>query len=218
MSSLDAGLAATAVAFTPASVLRLLAATSEVDPAELPGVRVHLVSGQVLDGRLVRVGTDHGHEVVLVAVEGELAYVQMADVRAVTVPAPERYRDVLTGGALPPPATGTPVSRLALRRDFAPSPEFPLHVDWEALPDSAEALANLAQLLATLRGAVEEVREDELGRQSWARVQALRVEHQPGSALSVVRVPDGLAVRANLTAALPRDLTGVLRQQLNSVL
>jgi hypothetical protein len=221
MSSLDAGLSAAAVAFTPATVLRLLAATSEVaavDPAELPQVCIHLSSGQLLDGQLVRVGTDHGHEVVLLAVGPEIAYLQMADVRAVTVHAPERYRDVLTGGALPPPVTGTPVSRAALRRDFAPSPDFPLETGWDELPDSAEALANLAQLLSKLRTAIEEVRADALGRQSWAQVRALHLAHQAGSTLSVHRVPDGLAVQADLTAALPRDLAGELRRQLNSVL
>src|SRR5439155_11617715 len=221
MSSLDAGLSTAAVAFTPATVLRLLAETTEVaavDPAELPGVRIDVSSGQVFDGQLVRVGTDHGHEVVLLAIGAEIAYLQMADIRSVTVHAPERYRDVLTGGALPPPVTGTPVSRLALRRDFAPSPDFPLETDWEQLPDSAEALANLAQLLSRLRAAVDEVRADALGRQSWFQVRALHLPHHDGTALSVQRVPDGLSVEADLTAALPRDLAGELRRQLNSVL
>jgi hypothetical protein len=116
------------------------------------------------------------------------------------------------------PAIGDPVTRLGLRRDFPPSPEFPLDVDWDALPDSAEALANLARLLDGLRTAVAEVCADELGRRAWAAIAVLRVEHRTGTAVSVEAGPDALSVRADLTAALPRQLTDELRRQLNSVL
>jgi hypothetical protein len=216
MNSPDAALLMAAVAVTPASVLRSLAAAGAAP--DLPAVTVYLVSGQVLDGRLVTVGTDHGHEVVVLAVGPQLAYAQLADIRAVGVGAPERYRDILSGGALPMPATGDPVTRLGLRRDFPPSPEFPLDVDWDALPDSAEALANLARLLDGLRTATAEVCADELGRRAWAAIAVLRVEHRTGTAVSVQAGPDALSVRADLTAALPRQLTDELRRQLNSVL
>jgi hypothetical protein len=222
MTSLDTALLEAVVVATPASVLRLLAATGEAAPGEgvpaLPAVTVYLAGGQVLDGELVKVGTDHGHEVAILAIGQHLAYVQVPDVRAVTVAAPDSFRDVLTGGALPLPVTGPPVTRLGLRRDFAPSPDFPLHVDWDALPDSPEALANLARLLDGLRTTVEEVRGDEPGRRAWAAVRALHVEHLAGAPLSVRAAPDGLAAQADLTAALPRDLAGELRRQVSSVL
>jgi hypothetical protein len=44
------------------------------------------------------------------------------------------------------------------------------------------------------------------------------VDHRPGAPLSVEAAPSGLAVRADLIAALPRDVTGELRRQLNVLL
>ncbi len=215
---MDAHVLRSLVPETPASVLRLLAAAEPGTGP--PAVALHLASGHTLDGHLVAVGTDTGHEVVVLAMppHGHLGYTQMSSVTAVTVRAPERFQDLLTGGAVPLPDTGTPVSRLALRRDFAPSPELPLRVDWEALPDTETALANLARLLTELRAAVEEVRADELGRQAWSRVGELRLLHEPGEPLTVRPVPDGLLVGVDLLAALPRRLAGELRQQLNTAL
>lgn len=216
MNSPDAALLAAAVAVTPASVLRSLAAAATAP--DLATVSIHLASGQVLDGQLVTVGTDLGHEVVVMALGPQLGYVQMADVRAVVVSAPEHFRDILSGGALPLPVTGPPMTRLGLRRDFPPSPEFPLDVGWDAVPDSAEALANLARLLHGLHTAAAEVRADELGGQAWAAIRVVRVEHQAGTALTVQATPDALSVQVDLTAALPRQLTDELRRQLNSAL
>jgi hypothetical protein len=203
---------------TPASVLRLLAAAEPGTGP--PAVALHLASGHTLDGHLVTVGTDTGHEVVVLAMppHGHLGYTLMSSITAVTVRASDRFQDLLTGGAVPLPVTGTPVSRLALRRDFAPTPELPLQLDWEALPDTEEALANLARLLTELRAAVEELRADELGRQAWSRIRELRLAHEPGTPLTVRPVPDGLLVRVDLLAALPRRLAGELREQLNTVL
>jgi hypothetical protein len=226
MTSLDAGLLTAAVPYTPAAVLRLLAGSGDGSALdELPAVTVRLSSGHVLDGQLVRVGTDQGHEVVVLAVAGDgdprlsqLAYTLMPNVVAVTVQAPEPYRDVLSAGALPPPVTGPPVTRLALQRAYPPSPDFPIEVAWDALPDSVDALANLGRLLAGLRETVDEVRVDEFGRQAWERVRVVAVEHRPGTAVTVHQTPVGLAVHTDLTAALPRGLTAELRRQLNALL
>ena len=209
------------MALTPAAVLRLLAAIVRADgDGELPALAIHLTGGQVLDGYLVRVDADQGHEVAVLAgrATDRLTYALTADVIAVTVHDPERFQDALTAGALPRPSTGPPPSRLALRRDFAPTADFPLRLDWEGLPDSGDALANLARLLRSLREASDEIRADELGRRAWVQIRTLLVEHQPGRQLAVERRPDGLAVVADLAAALPRQLTGVLRGQLNALL
>jgi hypothetical protein len=204
-----------AVVMAPATLLRRLA-----DAEEAPEVSVHLAGGAVLAGRPVRVGNDRGQEVVLLAGERgrRFGYALLSSVVAVEVPEPERFQDVLTDGRLPPPVTGEPVSRLALRREFAPSEQLPLWVDWEAQPGSAPALANLDRLLRALRDVVDEVRADEMGRQAWARIRVLRVGHREGARLSARAVADGLSVEADLTAALPRDLAGDLRGQVNELL
>jgi hypothetical protein len=216
MTASQDGLFRQAVALAPAAVLRSLA-TGPDDP---PEVSIYLSGGQVLGGRVVRIGTDHGQEVAVLVDPrtGQLGYVLLASVVAVEVRAAERYQDVLTEGRLAPPVTGPPVTLLALRREFAPSPEFPLDVDWRALPDSGAAMANLDRLLRALRDCVGDVCADEMGRQAWARIRTLTVAHQPDAPLSIEQVSDGLAVHANLVAALPRDLTVELRRQLNALL
>jgi hypothetical protein len=210
------GLSQLAEALAPATVLRRLADGA----GEAPEVGLHLAGGQVLAGRPVRVDTDRGQEVVVLAGGrgGPLTYALLASVVAVEVREPERVQDVLTGGRLPPPVTGELVTRLALRRDFVPGDEFPLQVDWASLPDSAPGLANADRLLRGLRDVARGVGADELGRQAWAAIRALRVVHRDGAALSVRRAPDGLLVEADLAAALPRDLAGELGRQINAVL
>ena len=173
MTSAPDGLLQAAVALAPAALLRLLAGAA--DAGSLPAVRVHLSGGQILDGLLVKVGTDQGHDLVVLAGEhaGQLGYVLLANVVAVEVCAPEFFQDVLTGGRLPQPATGEPVTRLRLRRDFAPSEEFPLHVDWAALTDSGPLLANLGRQIMSPRRMA--------GRRSVRPALACGMRHGPGS-------------------------------------
>lgn len=216
MSAYQDGLLREAVALAPAAVLRSLADTA----AERPSVRVHLAGGQVLDGVPERVGDDHGQSVAVLSDPrtGHFGYVLLASVVAVEVLAPERVQDVLTDGRVAPPVDGEPVSLLALRREFAATPEFPLEVDWRALPDSGAARVNLDRILRGLRDVIGEVRADEMGRQAWAQVRTVTLAHRSGAPLSVEAVPSGLAVRADLAAALPRDVTDELRRQLNVLL
>lgn len=218
MTSLRDGLSQQAVPLAPATVLRRLADTGTT--GELPEVSVHLAGGHVLNGLPVRVGDDRGQEVVLLAgARGEhLGYALLANVVAVEVREPERVQDVLTDGRLPQPVDGEPATRLALRREFAPSDDFPVEVDWAALPDSGPTLSNLERLLRALREIASAVRADEIGRQAWAQIRTLRVAHRDGASASVRRVPDGLSVEADLAAALPRDLTGELDRQINALL
>jgi len=206
-----------ASALAPSTVLRRLA-DAGVD--EAPEVTVHLSGGQVLDGRPVRVDAERGEEVLLLeTARGErLTFALLASVVAVEVHRPDRVRDILTEGRMPQPATGEPVTRLALRRDFAPSDEFPVRVDWAAMPDSADELANLDRLLRALRQVAGSVCADRMGREAWARVQALQVAHHGGARPSVLRTSDGLLVRADLSAALPRDLVGELGRQIDALL
>jgi hypothetical protein len=168
----------------------------------------------------VRTGADHGQDVVVLADPraGQIGYALLASVVAVEVCAPQRFQDVLTNGRLARPVSGEPVTKLALRREFPPSPGFPVDVDWATLPDSGPVLANLDRLLHGLRDIAGEVCADELGRRAWAPIRTLAVAHQPGARPTVEPVPDGLSVRADLAAALPRDLTGELRRQLNALL
>ncbi len=218
MTPAQDGLSQAAVALAPATLLRLLSdAAVAGEPA---AVSIYLSGGQVLDGMPVRIGTDHGHEVVVLASAqgGQLGYALLASVAAVEVRGAERFQDILTAGRLPQPVTGEPVTRLELRRAYPPSGEFPVQVDWAVLPDSGPLLANLDRLLRGLRETAREVCADELGRNAWARVRTLRVEHSDGVRPSVRRVPDGLSVQADLTAALPRDLAGELRRQFNALL
>jgi hypothetical protein len=212
------GLMRVAVALTPTTLLRRLA--DAASPGEPPEVSVHLSGGQVLDGLLVRIGSDHGQDVVLLVDPrgGQLRYVLVANVAAVEVRGPERFQDVLTEGRLPQPVTGEPVTKLALRRGFAPSEGFPVEVDWEALPDSSAQLANLDRLLRGLREIARDVCADEIGRQAWGRIRTLRVAHHEGAKATVQRVSGGLLVHADLTAALPRDLTADLGRQINALL
>jgi hypothetical protein len=219
MSGYQDGLLREAVALAPSAVLRSLADTA-AGSAERPSVRVYLAGGQVLGGVVVRVGDDHGHSAAVLndPRTGHLCYVLMAGVVAVEVLAPERVQDVLTDGRVAPPVDGDPVSLLTLRREFAATPGFPLEVDWRALPDSGAARLNLDRILRGLRDVVGEVRSDELGRQAWAQVRTVTVDHRSGAPLSVEAVPAGLAVGADLVAALPRDVTGELRRQLNVLL
>lgn len=207
-----------ASALAPATVLRRLADAGSAGRA--PEVSVHLAGGQVLGGRPVRVESDRGQEVVLlVAARGDhFTYVLLANVVAVQVHEPERFQEVLTEGRLAQPVTGEAVTRLALRRDFSPSEEFPLEVDWAALPDSATELANLERLLRALQEVAREVCADEMGRRAWARIRTLQVAHHAGARPSMLTVPDGLLVQADLSAALPRDLAGELGRQIDALL
>lgn len=222
---MDTDLAAKAAILAPDTLLRALAAVSGgTDLSERPQVRLRLAAGHDVSGSLLRVGTDGGREVVVLgAVNGnylasESVYLLMSDVVAVGVLDGERFRDVLTAGALPRQvAERDRVSRLQLRREFTGLPELPLSIDWSALPDSEDATANLGELLAALRKAAVQTQADELGRQAWTGIQEVRVEHSSGQ-LAIRRVPGGLLVSVDLTAALSRRLEAEVAGLLNSVL
>jgi len=207
-----------AVALAPETVLRTLASASTGDAPPLLTVR--LAGGHVLEGGLVTVGTDRGTDVVVLAdpETGRLGYALLSSVVAAELRNPGPFRDLLTGGRVPVPQSGEPVTRLALQREFAPDGEFPVDVDWGALAGSGPLLGNLAALLRGLREAVAQVRADEIGQQAWARVPTLRVEHHAGSPLSVLPVTGGLAVQADLTAALPRALPSELARKISALL
>lgn len=206
------------LALAPANVLRTLAGIAT--DGEAPVLAVHLSGGHVLAGDLVTVGTDRGSDVVVLAdpETGRLGYALLANVVAVEVRNPELFRDLLTGGRLPLAQAGEPVTKFALRREFAPSGEFPVDVDWQALDGSDLTLGNLATLLRGLREAVAQVRADEMGQRAWEQVRTLRVEHHAGSGLTVLPIADGLSVRADLSAALPRALTGELLRKISALL
>ncbi len=206
------------LALAPANVLRTLAGVAT--DGEAPRLTVHLSGGHVLVGGLVAVGADRGSDVVVLAdpETGRLGYALLANVVAVEVLNPELFRDLLSGGRLPLPQAGEPVTQFALRREFAPTREFPVDVDWHALDGSDLALGNLASLLRGLREAVAQVRADEMGKRAWEQVRTLRVEHHAGAVLSVLPVADGLSVRADLSAALPRALAGELFRKISALL
>jgi hypothetical protein len=214
---LDDALVKAAVPLAPETVLRTLASAAGDAP---PFLTVHLASGQVLGGALVTVGADRGSDVLVLAdpETGRLGYVLLSSVIAVELGDAAPFRDLLTGGRVPLPHTGEPVTRLALRREFAPTEEFPVDVDWAALDRSGVAPGSLASLLSGLRDAVAEVRGDDMGRQAWAQVRVLRVEHHDGSDLAVLPIADGLAVQADLAAALPRALRGELVRMISALL
>jgi hypothetical protein len=91
-------------------------------------------------------------------------------------------------------------------------------VDWSALDGSGPRLENLALLLRGLRDAADALSADDMGRQAWAQVRTLRVEHHARSPLTVLATSDGLAVQADLSAALPRTLPKILAEELNALL
>lgn len=217
MSWLDDPLAKAAVPLAPATVLRTLADAAGDVP---PRLTVHLSSGHALAGVLVAVGADRGADVVVVADpgSGRLEYALVSGVVAVALHDPAPFQDVLTGGRVPLPRAGGPVTRLALRREFAPTEDFPLDVDWAALDGSDVELGNLAALLRGLRDAVGQVRADDMGRQAWAQIHRVRVEHRAETHLTVRPIADGLSVQADLTAALPRALPDELVGQISALL
>lgn len=218
MSWSDDPLAKAAVPLAPETVLRALA---DVDAGGAPPfLTVRLSGGHVLSGGLVTVGTDHGSDVVVLAdpETGLLGYALVSSVVAVELRNPGPFRDLLTGGRVPLPQSGEPVTRLALQREFAPAPEFPLDIDWAALGAAGLVTGNLASLLRALRAAIAEVRADDMGQRAWGRVRTLRVEHHAGSPLAVLPATGGLAVRADLTAALPRALAGELAREISALL
>lgn len=209
-------------AMAPARVLEALcAATGSGQPA---AVTVHLSSGQSLGGLVVAVGTDRGQQIAVLAdpETGGLSYVPAAAVSAIQVRDPGPFTDVLTKGRLPAvePADGRePATRLALQREFGRDGDFPVEVDWQALPGSGPQLENLARVLRGLRTVAAEVCADEMGRTAWReRAAALRVEHRAGAAFSVERTADGLSVLADLGAALPRDTAAELHHEINALL
>jgi hypothetical protein len=212
------GLRAAAVALAPATVLRSLASLAA--EGEPPAVKIHLAGGQVLDAQLIQVGADLGSEVVVLADHRTraLSFALLASVVAVEVRDPGLFQYVLSGGLLAVPSAGEPVSRLELQREFAPTRDFPVRVDWAAADGSDQALANLARLLRGLREAVARVRADDMGQRAWEQVAALHVEHSGGSDLAVWCTLDGLAVRADLSAALPRAVTSELYRKITALL
>jgi hypothetical protein len=213
-------LARSLVALTPASIIAQLGGLAVAAEGEPPLLSVHLTNGQVLDGALMRVDADRGTDVLVLADSrtGRLAYAPLANVAAVELCNPEPFQDVITGGRLPSPLGGAPVTRLTLQREFSATREFPLHIDWAALDGSDLLLGNAARLLRALRESVAQVRSDDMGREAWEQVHALRVEHHAGTGLAVVLASDGLAVRADLSAALPRDLSAELFKKISALL
>jgi hypothetical protein len=220
MTWAENGLMEALVPLSPASVLRLLADVATTAAGELPAVSVHLAGGQALDGALVGLGTDRGSEVAVLAdpQRGRLSYALVASVVAVELCNPALFQDVITGGQLPLAGVGQPPTPLALRREFAPTDEFPLHADWAALTESGLPLGNVAALLRGLRDAVVQVRTDEIGQRAWHDVRVLRVEHLAGSDVSVTRIPDGLSVGADMSRALPRALASELCRKVSALL
>jgi hypothetical protein len=146
-------LARSLVALTPASVIQQLGGLTAAAEGDPPLLRVHLASGQVLDGALMRVDADRGTDVLVLADSGtgRLAYAPLANVAAVELRNPEPFRDVVTGGRLPSPPVGGAVTRLALQREFPSTPEFPLHVDWAAL-DSSDLQRIAVTVQSLIRG------------------------------------------------------------------
>lgn len=207
-----------AAPLAPETLLRTLAGVAAEDVP--PFLTVYLSGGHVLGGGLITVGGERGNDVVVLAdpETGRLGYAPLSSVIAVELRNPEPFQDVLTGGRVPLPQAGESVTRLELRREFAPTEEFPVDVDWAALDGSSVVLGNLASLLGQLREAVAEVRGDDMGQQAWAQVRLLQVEHRAGSDLAVLPIPDGLAVQADLTAALPRALRGELVRMISALL
>jgi hypothetical protein len=217
MSWPDDPLVKAAVALAPETVLRVLAS---VGPGDVPLLTVRLSGGHVLEGGLVTVGADRGGDVAVLAdlQTGRLGYARLTDVVAVELHNPDPFRDVLTAGRLPVPQAGEPVTRLALQREFAPTEDFPVDVDWAALAGSGLVTGNLASLLRSLRDAVAQVRADEMGLRAWGQVRTLRVEHDAGAPLSVRPITGGLVVQADLTAALPRALPDELVRKISALL
>lgn len=217
MSWLDDQLVKAAVPLAPETLVRMLVG---VGSDVLPFLTVRLTGGHVLDGGLVAVGTDHGSEVLVLSdpETGRLGYALVSSVVAVELRNPGPFQDLLTGGRVPVPQAGEPVTRLALQREFPPTEKFPLDVDWAAFDSSGVMIGNLAGLLRGLRDAVASVRADDMGERAWAQVRTLRVEHHVGAPLSVVPAAGGLAVRADLTAALPRALGAELARRISASL
>jgi len=220
MSWPEKDLARSLVALTPANVIGQLGGLTDAPDGEPPLLSVHLASGQVLEGTLLRVGTDHGTDVLVLADSRtlRLAWVPVGNVAAVELHNPDPFRDVITGGRMPLAPAGIPVTRLALQREFPSSDEFPLDVDWAALGGSDLLLGNAASVLRALREAVGQVRADEMGREAWEQVRTLKVEHRSGARLAVASGQDGLTVRVDLSAALPRALSGELFEQISALL
>lgn len=218
MSWFDSPLVQAAVPLSPETLLRALAEVAK--EGSPPILTVRLSSGHVLAGGLVTLGADrHGDVLVLRDTRGDtFAYAPVSAVVAVEVHNPESFQDVLTGGRVPLPYDGEPVTRLALQREFAPVEGFPVEVDWSALDGSGTMLENTAVLLRGLRDAVAVLSGDEMGREAFMQVRTLRVEHHVGSPLTVLKIADGLAVHVDLSAALPRTLAKVLADELNSLL
>jgi hypothetical protein len=214
----DDPLVKAAVPLAPETVLRTLAGTAGGEAP--PFLTVYLSGGNVLSGGLVTAGTDGASEVVVLAdpKTGRLGYALVSSVVAVEIGNPAPFRDLLTRGRLPLPQAAEQVPRLALQREFPPGEDFPLDVDWAALGAAGLVTGNLASLLRGLRDAISRVRADGMGQRAWAQVRTLRVEHRAGSPLSVLPVTGGLAVQADLTAALPRALAGELTTRISALL
>jgi hypothetical protein len=217
VSWLDDPLVKAAVPLAPEAVLRTLAGVGSDAP---PLLTVRLTGGHVLDGGLVGVGTDRGSDVLVLSdpETGRLGYALMSSVVAVEVHNPGPFQDLLTAGRVPLPQVGEPVTKLALQREFPPTGEFPVDVDWAAFGSSGSMIGNLAGLLRGLRDAVASVCADDMGQRAWAQIRTLRVEHDAGSPLSVAPVPGGMAVQADLTAALPRALGDELARKISALL
>jgi hypothetical protein len=214
----DDPLVKAAIPLAPETVLRTLAS---VGPGDVPPfLTVRLAGGHVLEGGLVTVGADRGSDVVVLAdpQTGRLGYAPLSGVVAVELRNPQPFQDLLTGGRLPLPQASEPVTRLELQREFTPTQELPVDVDWAALAGSGLMTSGLAALLRGLREAVAQVLADEMGQRAWAQVRTVRVEHHPGSPLTVAPIADGLAVQADLTAALPRALPGELTRKISALL
>lgn len=182
-------------------------------------VTLRIAFGHTVDGRVLAVGDARRRGGALVAGrDGEVTYVDVASIVAITVHDAARHAAALSDGKLTPPlatpaGAGPPPTRLELKRKVA-SPEVAavnLDVTWASMPEAGEELRVLASVIDEVTSALAGIRGDELGQQALA---GLKVVVENGPSENVVKNATTLVITVPLARGGMRGVREAIERSL----
>jgi hypothetical protein len=140
-------------------------------------LRLHLQSGAVLEGQLVQY-LSKGRQLLLVQ-KGDLTWIRLDEVQALTLVDWESWLADLTAGQVMP-VQGTAPTKLQLRRQAETLREkiapVALHIPWDSLPDEDGSALHLQQLLHDIGSCWDKIASDKMGQDSLKNVRQIQIE------------------------------------------
>lgn len=217
----------------PAAILEHLAAFTE--RLDLQGddrfeIELTLTGGAKARGRLAQLAANNGAPVAVMATrepsEG-LLWVSLSDLRALHVRHDRNLTDALQAASAPPVDAGEAPSRLALNRRAeaiaraarGSRKTFKVTVQWDSIPDDAQAAHNVGLLLEATDTALGAIARDSLGQSALVKVKVFEIASGDSAQLQVERPkPDTLRIVADLRRPLPSSLERDLLTEVERIL